>query len=500
MRCWVAALVLFGICNTPVFAQSVNKFLLEELEKEQKTPEEPTEDIDLLLEGFDDEPSKEKDSGGKKTKPTDSVDMLLEGFDDSPSIEVDVEQVKEKEFDWLSFGGYMSLSQSINYQHGVPAEGKADFRGLSRLRYKISPEAEANLPKQWKMFASGSGFYDAAFYANGREQYRETYLDEYEKELELREFWLAGTIGSSLDIKLGRQIVVWGKSDSIRVVDVLNPLDMREPGMVDIEDLRLPVTMARVDYFFGNWSISTIVVPELRRNKIPVEGSDFYPASFAMVPEDLPENWKNPEFAAAISGVFSGWDLSFHAASTYEDQAHFEKTDTGMRGAYSRINMLGFAENMVKGSWLFKLEYAVFNGLKYFSTGENTFWRGDLIAGVDYSGITDHSLSFESLWSNILNYDSQLQQLPDDKSKHSGQLAIRYTGNFMRETLQVVVLASIFGFDGSDGGFYRASAKYMPGDGLSITAGVMVYQSGDWLFLKSIARNDRVFAEARYDF
>ena len=49
--------------------------------------------------------------------------------------------------------------------------------------------------------------------------------------------------------KLGRQIVNWGRSDTVRVLDVINPLDNREPGLVDIEDLRLPVTMARVDYF-----------------------------------------------------------------------------------------------------------------------------------------------------------------------------------------------------------------------------------------------------------
>jgi len=40
----------------------------------------------------------------------------------------------------------------------------------------------------------------------------------------------------------------------------------------------------------------------------------------------------------------------------------------------------------------------------------------------------------------------------------------------------------------------------MPGDGLSLTAGVMVYQSGDSQFFNAIARNDRIFAEARIDF
>lgn len=453
------------------------------------TPVAAQDSLEELLQGFD---SGEKASAG-------DVDALLEGFEDSTP---DVIETKpdSSSLDWLSFGGYMSLSESINYQHQAPAQGQADFRGLSRLRYKLLPEVEVELPKRWKIFISGNAFFDGAFYANGREQYRDSYLDEYEKEIELRELWLRGSIGSSLDIKFGRQILAWGKSDSIRVVDGLNPLDMREPGMVDLEDLRLPVTMARADYFIGDWSMTAVVIPELRTNKIPVEGSDFYPIPFSMPSEDAPENWKNPEFAFALSGVFNGWDMSLHAASTYEDQAHFEQAGNGMQRVYSRINMIGIAENMVFGSWLLKMEYAVFEGLKYFTSGDKTFMRGDLMAGLDYTGITNHTVSVEGLWTRIFEYDTRLQNAPDDTGENNGQLAIRYTGNFMHETLQLVALASIFGFDGSDGAFYRASAKYIPQDAFSVTAGIMVYQSGDSLFLDAIARNDRLFAEVRYDF
>lgn len=447
------------------------------------------ENLDDLLQGFDDsKPAKQ------------SVDDLMQGFDDQNATTQAANSGDSDSLKWLSIGGYSSLSESINYQHSAPAPGEADFRGLSRLRLKLSPELKVDLPQRWKLFVSGSGFFDGAFYANGREQYRDSYLDAYEKELELRELWLSGTLGQSLDIKLGRQIVAWGKSDTIRVVDVLNPLDMREPGMVDIEDLRLPVTMLKADYYFGDWSLTAIAIPELRHNRIPAQGSDFYPVPFPLPPEDAPENWKNPEYAAALSGVFSGWDLSLHAASTYEDQPHFKKTSNGMQRAYARVNMLGVAENMAFGSWLLKFEYAYFDGMKYFATGDKTFSRTDLLLGVDYSGITDHTLSLEGLWSYILNYDDALEQIPDDLNEHSGQIAIRYTGNFLRETVQVVALASIFGLDGNEGGFYRGSVKYNQGDGLSVTAGIMIYQSGDSMFLHAIAANDRVFAEVRYDF
>ncbi len=53
--------------------------------------------------------------------------------------------------------------------------------------------------------------------------------------------------------KVGRQIVIWGRSESLRVLDVLNPLDNREAGRVDIEDLRRPLAMVRVDAYQKLW-------------------------------------------------------------------------------------------------------------------------------------------------------------------------------------------------------------------------------------------------------
>jgi len=63
-------------------------------------------------------------------------------------------------------------------------------------------------------------------------------------------------------------VVVWGRSDTIRVTDVLNPIDNRRPGMVDIEDLRLPVAMAKLDYFVGDWRVTPIAILEQRFQKV----------------------------------------------------------------------------------------------------------------------------------------------------------------------------------------------------------------------------------------
>lgn len=109
-------------------------------------------------------------------------------------------------------------------------------------------------------------------------------LNDYESDTEFREIFIRGKINPRLDLKVGRQIVVWGKSDNFRVVDVLNPPDLREPGLVDIENLRLPSCKSRLDYYQGDWSLSGLAIHEIRFDKLPPYGSDFYPFPVKLPP------------------------------------------------------------------------------------------------------------------------------------------------------------------------------------------------------------------------
>jgi hypothetical protein len=120
----------------------------------------------------------------------------------------------------------------------------------------------------------------------------------------------------NLDFKIGRQIVVWGKSDSIRITDVLNPLDNRTPGLIDIKNLRLGRLMSKLDYYQDNLKISAALLHENRFSKNPKFGSDFKAST------DLPEskpgnNLKNTGIALSLTGEFSGYDLDVDEGGGY---------------------------------------------------------------------------------------------------------------------------------------------------------------------------------------
>ncbi len=82
----------------------------------------------------------------------------------------------------------------------------------------------------------------------------------------LRECWADFRIGD-FDIKLGKQQVVWGKTDGLKLLDVLNPTDFREFLLMDFEDSRIPIWMANIKYYFTpKHNLQFIWIPDYVRN------------------------------------------------------------------------------------------------------------------------------------------------------------------------------------------------------------------------------------------
>ena len=93
------------------------------------------------------------------------------------------------------------------------------------------------------------------------------YMDKTRSELRYKEFndhwdfiremWIAGTIpmgdgDDELHMRLGRQQVVWGRTDLFRVLDIVNPMDFsRENLYAEFEDSRIPQAMINLEYRMG---------------------------------------------------------------------------------------------------------------------------------------------------------------------------------------------------------------------------------------------------------
>ncbi len=452
------------------------------------------QELDDVLSGFDTAPEVEQPDSG-------NLDELFSGFDEPVAKEQPESQTEPKTLpEWMDVNGSLGLASSYNFSHKAPEAGAADFRDLSMLRSTITLSSKMRFG-DWQFFISGHGFYDAAYSIQDREQYTDALLDLYEQELEFDDLYLMGSLTSNLDIKIGRQVVVWGKSDNVRVTDILNPLDNRLPGMVDIKNRRLPVTMTKLDYYTGDWNLSSIMIHEVRFSKNPVYNSDFYPGTVPLPPEESPGvSLENQQYALALNGIFSGWDLSLYAAYVFDERAHIVQKASSTQREHSRVLMTGLTSNIALGNWLLKGEAAWFDGLEYANLPDEDFSRLDYMAGIEYTGFSETLLSLEVVNRQILDFEEQLTLAPDISQENTLQSVAKLVRDFANDTVQLKILLSVLGTHGEDGMFERFQLDYKFTDAITLMGGVIFYQSADQGALSSIEENDRVFAELLYEF
>jgi len=85
---------------------------------------------------------------------------------------------------------------------------------------------------------------------------------------------------------LGKQQVVWGRTDGLRVLDLVNPLDLREFILDERVDSRIPLWMANAEFNFGEQSLQLLVIPDIEQNHAAKPGGEFYIAP--ELPPNLP--------------------------------------------------------------------------------------------------------------------------------------------------------------------------------------------------------------------
>jgi len=437
----------------------------------------------------------------------------LDGFDDEVlTTTEEIPYVEEKE-SIFTLSGDLTFKTSLGY-HNHKVDG-IKYNSINQAQISLYLQLDTKISKNWKLRVSGDAFYDA-IYDIKNYNYRDEILDDYRTQLRFDDVYLEGQLSDNLDLKIGRQIVVWGKSDSIRVTDVINPLDNRLPGMTDIEDLRLSVGMLKLDYYVGSWNFSGMVIGENRisleatprgefsniDNIFQVQGGVPDPFLELVTPKN---SLKNLQYAVAINGVFSGWDLSFYGANVLDQKSHFNKMATpttplsSIKRVFSKVNMLGGAINIARGSWLLKSEIAYINNIIYNSTVDKKN-RLDTLVGFDYMGFKDSTISLEVVNRHIFNYEKQMAIQSDFVDRNEFQTALRVTHSFLNDTLNTTALVSMFGSSFENGGFARIWAKYDIADGITSNFGIVDYIGGDKPFMESNKDNDRIFADITYSF
>jgi hypothetical protein len=83
----------------------------------------------------------------------------------------------------------------------------------------------------------------------------------------LRELYVDTMVGDT-EVRVGKQQVVWGTADGIKLLDIINPTDYREFAQNTMEDSRIPVWMIKADTYVGDTGSLQFIVSQAEENKI----------------------------------------------------------------------------------------------------------------------------------------------------------------------------------------------------------------------------------------
>lgn len=192
------------------------------------------------------------------------------------------------------------------------------------------------------------------------------------------------------DARIGKQYIIWGVLEGVRIVDEMNPMDFRELIQPDLLDYRIPLWSTKFDYYTGFGDLQLVWIPELKFHKPAPSGSEW--ELLQEVPGTRrPESWTwhNSEVGLRLSTDIADTEMTFSYFYTWDDfPVVFRTVQIGGREpifypTYTRISMYGMTAVRQMGDYILKGELSYVQD-KFFGRSNVDDSDGD--GYVDTSG------------------------------------------------------------------------------------------------------------------
>ena len=237
----------------------------------------------------------------------------------------------------------------------------------------------------------------------------------------------------NVDIRIGKQQIVWGKADGVFITDIVSPLNLTEFLLPDFDEIRIGVYAAKIDYYFGNSTVELIWKPIYAGNEFPGPGSIWFkppefpaPPTFDYSKEKINPSLANSEVYLKYSLSSSAIDFDLMGAYTWDQtpsmytEKEFEMdTATNMpvltglliTPEHHRLTVAGGSFTTDIKGFVLRGEAAYYNG-KYFQTADPTadgaLTKKDYlhyVVGLDY-GIGYLKLSAQFIQKYVMDYNN----------------------------------------------------------------------------------------------
>jgi len=290
--------------------------------------------------------------------------------------------------DW-TFNGFMKNETAYRYQ---------EPRSITKIRNILSLGGQYSASSNLSITVSGWAYYDHAYDLFDYETISARHVRDENQPLvfvdnlaqekdspvaEIRELYL-DIFTDNMDVRLGKQFVVWGVLEGMRITDEINPMDFREMILPDLLDYRIPLWTAKIDYYREEDTWQFLWIPDLQFNKPAPPGSEWellqdVPATTKPSASKL----KNAEVGIRYTKEILGVEIGLSYLYTWDDfpvvfrSSRISSTiEPTFFPTYSRLTMYGATFVSPVGGSIIKGEF-VYVPDKYFGLKNDSDVDGD---------------------------------------------------------------------------------------------------------------------------
>jgi len=141
------------------------------------------------------------------------------------------------------------------------------------------------------------------------------YAERAEAEVLIREIYLELYFDKS-DLRIGKQVINWGRSNGAFVTGILSPLDLSEFLTQDPSDLILGVTSLNFTRYFGSNSLQFVFAPVFEKDRFPSPDSRWFPLQTIDAP--LPVQYRPYEYDGTVSDMQAAIRYSLRSPASFD--------------------------------------------------------------------------------------------------------------------------------------------------------------------------------------
>lgn len=314
-------------------------------------------------------------------------------------------------------------------------------------------------------------------------------------------------------LKAGRQLIIWGVADGIRITDHLSPMDLTEFLAQDYDDIRMPVNALRFLLFNEKVQFEAVLVPTFEGYKLPTDSRNpWCPFAALDARPGLKVSWdtdagrpdfniRNIEYGGRLSFTLPGVDFSLSALHTWNKMPIFEQQWVSPQALtivprHYRMGLMGadialpVRQVVIRGEAALSIDkHFTYSAPKPSEGFETLNW----LMGIDWYAPDDWMISGQVSSESIFGYKSHISQ-----DQTTALLTLSISKSLMGNTLKLSDFAYIDMV--GQGWFSRFTADYALSDQIHIMGGY------DWLgsrkggLFDAYKKNSEFWLRVRYSF